>query len=145
MLTVCLMSTEYPQNTDSRKPGKTYRISGHESFPCRYAWLPKAVRGLQEDPKLFLDEEGAMVKLGVGKNMVRSIRFWSQVMGMAEAETKRPSLSLTDFGRILLAEKRGRSVSGRHSNAMAPSLEPSHQYRESAIGVGLSAEPLAGA
>ncbi len=46
-----------------------------------------------------------MVKLGVGKNMVRSIRFWSQVMGMAEAETKRPSLSVTDFGRILLAEK----------------------------------------
>ena len=99
------MSTEYPQNTDSRKPGKTYRISGHETFPCRYAWLPKAVRGLQEDPKLFGDEEGAMVKLGVGKNMVRSIRFWSQVMGMAEAETKRPSLSVTDFGRILLAEK----------------------------------------
>ena len=105
MLTVCLMSTEYPQNTDSRKPGKTYRISGHETFPCRYAWLPKAVRGLQEDPKLFGDEEGAMVKLGVGKNMVRSIRFWSQVMGMAEAETKRSSLSVTDFGRILLAEK----------------------------------------
>ena len=23
-----------------------YRISGHESFPCRYSWLPKAVRGL---------------------------------------------------------------------------------------------------
>ena len=21
-----------------------YRISGHESFPCRYTWLPKAVR-----------------------------------------------------------------------------------------------------
>ena len=23
-----------------------YRISGHESFSCRYTWLPKAVRGL---------------------------------------------------------------------------------------------------
>ena len=99
------MSTQYPQHRDSPKSAKTYRISGHETFPCRYAWLPKAVRGLQEDPKLFGDEEGAMVKLGVGKNMVRSIRFWSQVMGMAEAETKRSSLSVTDFGRILLAEK----------------------------------------
>ena len=105
MLTVCLMSTQYPQDRDSLKPGKTYRISGHESFPCRYAWLPKAVRGLQEDPKLFGDEEGAMVELGVGKNMVRSIRFWSQVMGMAEAETKRQSLSVTALGRTLLAEK----------------------------------------
>lgn len=99
------MSTQYPQNSSSPKPGKTYRISGHESFPCRYAWLPKAVRGLQEDPKLFGDEEGAMVKLGVGKNMVRSIRFWSQVMGMAKAETKRQSLSVTDLGRTLLAEQ----------------------------------------
>ena len=99
------MSNQLPQNRDSPKLEKKYRISGHETFPCRYAWLPKAVRGLQEDPKLFGDEEGAMVKLGVGKNMVRSIRFWSQVMGMAEAETKRSSLSVTDFGRILLAEK----------------------------------------
>ena len=42
-----------------------YRISGHESFPCRYAWLPKAVRGLNHDPKLFSDDEQAMVSLGV--------------------------------------------------------------------------------
>lgn len=105
MLTVCLMSTQYPQNSASPKPGKTYRISGHESFPCRYAWLPKSVRGLQEDPKLFWDEEGAMVELGVGKNMVRSIRFWSQVMGMVEAETKRQSLSVTGLGRTVLSKK----------------------------------------
>ena len=45
-----------------------------------------------------------MVKLGVGKNMVRSIRFWSQVMGMAKTETKRQSLSVTDLGKALLAE-----------------------------------------
>ena len=87
------------------KPGKTYRISGHETFPCRYAWLPKAVRGLQEDPKLFGDEENAMVTLGVGKNMVRSIRFWSQVMGMAKIETKKHSFSVTDLGTALLAPK----------------------------------------
>jgi hypothetical protein len=60
---------------------KVYRISGHESFPCRYTWLPKAVRGLRENPKLFSDDADAMVNLGVGKNMVRSIRFWSQVAG----------------------------------------------------------------
>lgn len=98
------MSTQYPQHSASPKQGKAYQISGHESFPCRYAWLPKAVRGLQEDPKLFGDEESAMVKLGVGKNMVRSIRFWSQVMGMAKTETKRQSLSVTDLGKALLAE-----------------------------------------
>ena len=99
------MSTQYTQNRDSPKPGKTYRISGHETFPCRYAWLPKAVRGLQEDPKLFGDEEVAMVKLGVGKNMVRSIRFWSQVMGMAEVETKGQEFSVTPIGTALLAKR----------------------------------------
>ena len=45
-----------------------------------------------------------MVKLGVGKNMVRSIRFWSQVMGMTKVETKKQSLLVTDLGTALLAE-----------------------------------------
>src|SRR5687767_3143366 len=67
------------------KPFKTknmnYRIAGHEGFPCRYTWLPKAVQGLNRDPKLFAKDERAMVDLGVGKNMVRAIRFWSQVCG----------------------------------------------------------------
>ena len=55
-----------------------YRFSGHESFPCRYAWLPKAFAAIAEDPLAFADEEKAMIRLGVGKNMVRSIRFWMQ-------------------------------------------------------------------
>ena len=84
--------------------GKKYRISGHETFPCRYAWLPKAVRGLQKDSELFGDETNAMVNLGVGKNMVRSIRFWSQVMGMVEGETKGQNAGVTEIGRVLLAE-----------------------------------------
>lgn len=55
-----------------------YKISGHETFPCRYAWLPKAFLAIESDPKVFADEEKAMVTLGVGKNMVRAIRFWAQ-------------------------------------------------------------------
>ena len=80
--------------------GKKYRISGHETFPCRYAWLPKAVRGLQKNSELFGDETNAMVNLGVGKNMVRSIRFWSQAMGMAEGETKGQNAEVTEIGRV---------------------------------------------
>lgn len=81
-----------------------YRISGHESFPCRYAWLPKAVRELNQDPKLFSDDEQAMVALGVGKNMVRSIRFWIYASGVAAPEKKGGGYSLTDVGRTLLGE-----------------------------------------
>ncbi len=63
-----------------------YRFSGHETFPCRYAWLPKAVRGLREDPALFSNEDDAMVRLGVGKNMVRAIRFWADAAGVIQNE-----------------------------------------------------------
>src|SRR5437879_10801917 len=60
-----------------------YRFSGHETFPCRYAWLPKAYRALDGDPAGLSDDEQAMVDLGVGKNMVRAIRFWVQASGIA--------------------------------------------------------------
>jgi hypothetical protein len=53
-----------------------FRFSGHETFPCRYAWLPKAYKEVNADQLAFADEEEAMIRLGVGKNMVRAIRFW---------------------------------------------------------------------
>ena len=85
--------------------GPTFRISGHETFPCRYAWLPKVVRGLRENPKLFSDEADAMVTLGVGKNMVRSIRFWSQATGMATVLPKGAGHANTKAGGLLLGER----------------------------------------
>ena len=80
-----------------------YRISGHESFACRYTWLPKAVHGIQRNPKLFANEASAMVDLGVGKNMVRSIRFWAQASGVIGAG-KSSEFHLTDMGLSLLGE-----------------------------------------
>ena len=57
----------------------SYRILGHESFPCRYSLLPKAVRGLVDNPMLFLDEDAAMVTLGIGETYSRAYptdAFW---------------------------------------------------------------------
>jgi hypothetical protein len=85
--------------------GTEYRISGHESFPCRYTWLPKAVQGLEADSRLFADEERAMVDLGVGKNMVRSIRFWSLATGMATVVSKGAGPSLTELAVTLLGKR----------------------------------------
>lgn len=83
--------------------GKTkLRFSGHESFACRYAWLPKAYRALADDPTALADDERAMVELGVGKNMVRSIRFWIDVMGVATPQRGRV-LNITPFGRAIFA------------------------------------------
>lgn len=78
------------------------RLSGHETFVCRYAWLPKVVREIseQENLGLFGDTDEAMVRLGVGKNMVKSIRFWAE-----SAQVIQPSEgghSLTLFGQRIL-------------------------------------------
>jgi hypothetical protein len=83
-----------------------YRFSGHETFPCRYAWLPKAYRGIREDRLLFSDEEKAMASLGVGKNMVRAMRFWVHAAGIAES-VKSGGAVTTAFGDALLDPKNG--------------------------------------
>jgi hypothetical protein len=81
------------------------RFSGHESFACRYAWLPKAYRSLHETPALFSNEEQAMLELGIGKNMVRSLRFWVEVMGVAEPEYRSRRLILTEFGHAIFGSE----------------------------------------
>jgi len=83
---------------------KHYRISGHETFPFRYTWLPKAVRGLSKNPQLFSNEDQAMVDLGVGKNMVRALRFWAQAAGVVESSVKGKIPLLSPFGKTLLGE-----------------------------------------
>ena len=35
---------------EQRRAWLVTRFSGHESFACRYAWLPKAYRELVADP-----------------------------------------------------------------------------------------------
>jgi len=43
----------------------------HETFALRYSWLSKGFQNLN-----VFDDEDAVVRLGVGKNMVSSIRYW---------------------------------------------------------------------
>jgi hypothetical protein len=62
-----------------------YSFSGHESFPLRYAWLSKGVQGVLSRADLFTVGD-APVLLGVGKNMVSSIRHWCLALGMIEVE-----------------------------------------------------------
>lgn len=84
---------------------KNFKFSGHETFPCRYAWLPKAYLALRATEEVFASEEAAMVTLGLGKNMVRACRFWVQATGVAESAGGR--YELTDFGVALLDPEEG--------------------------------------
>lgn len=75
-----------------------YSFSGHETFPFRYAWLPKGIAAVHEDPKMF-SRPDALVRLGVGKNMVASIRFWCETLGLIDV--RREGAELTPLGRFL--------------------------------------------
>lgn len=80
-----------------------YRFSGHETFPFRYPWPLKGVRELSRDPSLFFCDD-AIVRLGVGKNMVASIRFWLEALGLAVVDGRTRSGYPTELGRKLFRE-----------------------------------------
>lgn len=61
---------------------RTERFSGHESFVCRYGWLPKVFHAVISNPSLFRDEDLAITTLGIGRNMVKSLQFWGEVSGI---------------------------------------------------------------
>ncbi len=84
-------------------------FSGHETFALRFGWLPKGVREVEKDGRIFSDEK-AMVVLGVGKNMVKSIRHWCIAARVIEAvdDSRRASaLRVTELGRQLLSDRDG--------------------------------------
>ena len=86
---------------------KSLRFSGHETFACRYAWLPKAYRALKADARAFVDEDKAMVVMGLGKNMVRALKFWVEVTGVAEPVGRDRTLKITEFGHKIFDEDKG--------------------------------------
>jgi hypothetical protein len=85
---------------------KKYKFSGHQTFTFRYGWLEKGVRGVVDHPDLFFRDD-ALVLLGVGKNMVESIRHWCQVSQLVELDSNSKkdstrSLVPTEIARRLL-------------------------------------------
>ena len=55
-----------------------YRFSGHETFQCKEQWLTK---GIQLTEKQDYTEELEIQELGVGRNMVKSIKHWLRAFG----------------------------------------------------------------
>ena len=75
------------------------RFVSADSFVCRYTWLPKLVRGLHDNRSFLSDQYEAMVKLGVGANMVNAIRTWGIEMGMMEKDLHTSWFQSTSFAR----------------------------------------------
>lgn len=73
---------------------------------CRYAWLPKAFAAIDANHDAFADEETAMIRLGVGKNMVRAIRFWMLEMSVAQKPAG-GGYEPSDFAKAIFSRKKG--------------------------------------
>ena len=81
------------------------KFRAHETFFIRKGWLYKGLRGVQNNQNVFIDKnENPMDVLGMGSNMVKSLRYWMQatqlttessVKGRSRAQT------LTDFAQII--------------------------------------------
>jgi len=52
-------------------------FTGHDTFPLRHGWLEKAYHAIELKDKNPFSAEDAIVKFGVGKNMVNAIRHWA--------------------------------------------------------------------
>lgn len=74
---------------------KRYTFSGHETFPCRNLWLKKGYDFVADGGNFNAPD--AVVHLGVGKNMVGSIRYWLRAFGMTEDD------QVTDLAKKLLS------------------------------------------
>ena len=74
-----------------------YTFSGHDSFQCRQFWLKKGYDFIKT--KRSFNDEDAVVKLGVGKNMVSAIRYWMKSFNIIDNKD-----IPTEFGTKLLAD-----------------------------------------
>ena len=74
---------------------KNLVLTGHDTFQCRSLWLKKGYDFIKNN-RSFKDND-AVVYLGVGKNMVSSIRFWMRSFDIIDEDDK-----LTEFGILLL-------------------------------------------
>ena len=89
---------------DAAKP----TFAKHETFHPRYGWFRKAYSFVAADPHVFSREDAA-VQIGVGKNMVRAIRFWGLAAKLIEADEQSSNrriseLAPTRWGHMLFGD-----------------------------------------
>ena len=87
-----------------------YSFSGHESFHCKSLWLKKGYDYLLGGNS-FTDVD-AVAKLGVGKNMVASIRFWLRAFSISKMD------EITDIATYLFDAENGRDPFAEDLNTL---------------------------
>lgn len=80
------------------------KIRAHETFSIRKGWIHKGVKNIAIYPRLFTDKSlNPCDILGIGANMVKSLRYWMSAVGVMEevSEGNQKIQRLTELGRII--------------------------------------------
>lgn len=93
---------------ENKKPSQVSNIAyfaRHETFHPRFGWMKKGFDKAKEDKYVFTKDDAPVI-LGVGKNMVRAIRYWCfafKLINDIQNPGKEPRrFEPTDFGEKLL-------------------------------------------
>lgn len=79
-------------------PGN-YKLGQVGGFPLRLSWLPRAHARYARDKSMPRDAETVSCDLGIGKNMVRSMRIWGQASSILNEDSHFSPLATKLFKR----------------------------------------------
>ena len=88
----------------------------HETFHPRWGWFSKAVFEGKTNPYVFQQSDAPLL-LGVGKNMVRAIRYWGEASTLLK-EVKPPKERLIERWPLKMRRTWERSNNGMMSLAV---------------------------
>lgn len=74
------------------------RLKRHESFSIREGWLAKGLKNVSENGNVFSSTEATDL-LGIGTNMVKSLKYWMTATTLINDNSKK--IELTEFGELL--------------------------------------------
>lgn len=79
------------------------QFAGHETFPLRLLWLKKVYDAVREGaPSGLFQDQSAIARFGVGRNMAVSMRYWALASGFIEENDR--VLRPTPLGDLVLAD-----------------------------------------
>ncbi|WP_081249105.1 DUF4007 family protein [Aliivibrio fischeri] len=80
------------------------KFSGHQTFPVRYGWIYKIIQEVINKNSISSKEniENQMISMGMGKNMVLSVRHWIKTLNLVTCTDKKSQeFELTSLAKQL--------------------------------------------
>ncbi len=74
------------------------KLKRHESFSIREGWLAKGIKNVKEYGNVFALQNATDI-LGIGTNMVKSLKYWMTATKLIEEKNR--EIILSDFGSII--------------------------------------------